>query len=84
MKRSAQGTKCSKCLVESLLVCLPTYDIDVVHVSCRDLLTNLLYQVQGELEIVRLAGLRVDIPHRKTQLDEWNGEKCNPAYHRLR
>ena len=65
MKRSAQGTKCSKCLVESLLVCLPTYNVDVVHVSCRDLLTNLLYQVQGELDVVRLAGLGVDIPHRK-------------------
>ena len=40
-----------------------TYDVDVVHVSCRDLLANLRYQVQGELDIVRLARLGVNIPH---------------------
>ena len=49
-------------------MCLPTYNIDVVHISCRDLLTNLLDQVQGELDIVRLAGLGVDIPHKQNTI----------------
>ena len=49
-----------------VVVVEPTYYVDVVHVSCRNLLSNLLYQVQGELDIVRLAWLRVNIPHMET------------------
>ena len=62
------------CGLWEVLFFLPTYNVDVVHVSCRDLLTNLLYQVQSELDIVCLAGLGVDIPHRETQLDVRKGE----------
>ena len=61
---------------------LPTYNVDVVHISCRDLLTNLLYQVQSELDIVRLAGLGVDIPHKHNWMTGM--KRYDPAYHRLR
>ena len=68
-------------LIWSILLNL-TYNIDVVHVSCRDLLTNLLDQVQGELDIISLAWLRVNIPHRKQNLRD--SPLDLKAYHRLR
>ena len=45
-----------------VVVVVPTYNVDVVHVCCQDFLSNLRYQVQSELNIVRLAGFRVYIP----------------------
>ena len=39
-----------------------TYNGDIFHVGSRDLLADLLYQLQDESHVVRLAALRVDIP----------------------
>ena len=40
----------------------PTSNVDILHVSLGDLIADLLNQSQGELHIVRLAGLGVDVP----------------------
>ena len=53
---------------------IPTYNVDVVHVSCRDFLSNLRYQVQSELNVVRLAGFRVYIPFRENTLGLMKGK----------
>ena len=42
-----------------------TSNVDIVHVSCGDLLANLGDQVQNELDIIRLACPRVNIPREK-------------------
>ena len=47
---------------------LLTDNVDILHVSCRDLLANLLYQVQSELDIISLAWLRVNIPHNENTI----------------
>ena len=56
------------------VVVVPTYNVDVVHVSCRDFLSNLRYQVQSELNVVRLAGFRVYIPFRENTLGLMKGK----------
>ena len=65
-----------------VVVVVPTYNVDVVHVSCRDFLSNLRYQVQSELNVVRLAGFRVYIPFRENTLGLMKGKA--QTYHRLR
>ena len=91
-KTSPQGTKslknCLYALLETdpgdpeVVVVVPTYNVDVVHVSCRDFLSNLRYQVQSELDIIRLAGFRVYIPFRENKLGLMKGKA--QTYHRLR
>ena len=39
-----------------------TYDGHILHVGTWDLLADLLYQLQDESHVVRLAGLGVDVP----------------------
>ena len=39
-----------------------TSNVDVIHVGLWDLLADFLDQSQSELNVVRLAGLSVDIP----------------------
>ena len=50
---------------ESVYLFPLTSNVDIVHVSCGDLLANLGDQVQDELDIIRLALLRVNIPKTK-------------------
>ena len=39
-----------------------TRDVDVVHVSSRDLISDLLYESESKLNIISLTGLGIDVP----------------------
>ena len=68
----------SKLVISGVLRVFLTCNVDVVHISCWDLSGYLLNEGESELNIIRLAGLGVDVPIHISTLD-CNGNDSQPT-----